>query len=66
MPIEIEKVNVPMAVVTTDVHRVNSFTEVIKITVKIDRDVKGYLELRHVCWIDGVLDVVQVVLIEIL
>ena len=40
MPIEIKEVNVSRAVVSTDVHRVNSFPDVIKITVKINRDVK--------------------------
>ena len=50
----------------TYIHRVNSFPYVIKITIKIDRDVNCLFELRDVSWIDGVLDVIQVVLIEIL
>ena len=65
MPIEIEEINVPRAVVSTNVHWVNGFTHVIVVTVKIDRKVKSYFELRYLCWIDGVLDLIKVVLIKI-
>ena len=66
MTIEIEEINVSRAVVSSDVHWVNGFTQVIEVTVKINRKVKGYFELRYVCWIDWVIGFIKMMLFKIL
>ena len=66
MLFEVEQVNVDWTIVSAYVHWMSGFTDVIKITEKVDRDVEALFQLWNVHWIDRVFDVEQTFLFKIL
>ena len=66
MLFEVEQVNVDWTIVSAFVHWMAGFTDVIKITEKVDRDVEALFQLWNVNWIDRLFDVEQTFLFKIL
>ena len=48
MLFEDEMVNLDWIIMSSDVHWMASFTDVIKLTEKVDRDVEAFLELGNI------------------
>ena len=58
MLFKVEHANVDWIILSANVHWMESFTDVIKITENVDRDIEAFLELGNIDWIDWVFDVV--------
>ena len=66
MPIKVEQIDSANTFVLTYVHWVPSSSNVIKVVVEIDWNIKTLFEMRNVNWIDRVLYIIQALFVETL